>query len=266
MKKYKNFIDDIISKKSDFCIATFIDRENIFLRLWLKHYSHLNLDFYFFIDQKCNGNIVDFFKKNDNGRMNLIDISSQENSYGVINGNTNFFLDQIQEKFLRNYKKMIYVDIDELLICEDFMGALINENRDYFITTGFEIVHNYKIESDYNESIKLCDQRKNGVFLAKGEKYSSYNKVSILSKKYKWKSIGKHAGDSSKDNLFYLVHLSRFDLLTMIKNSQNSNIFYKSFPSSHNFNNLEDAKYYLEQFFIPNITEIPSYISKNIHV
>ena len=198
--------------------------------------------------------------------MNLIDISSQENSYGVINGNTNFFLDQIQEKFLSNYKKMIYVDIDELLICEDFMGALINENRDYFITTGFEIVHNYKIESDYNESIKLCDQRKNGVFLAKGEKYSSYNKVSILSKKYKWKSIGKHAGDSSKDNLFYLVHLSRFDLLTMIKNSQNSKIFYKSFPSSHNFNNLEDAKYYLEQFFIPNITEIPSYISKNIHV
>lgn len=263
MIKYNEFIKKNILIKSDYCIATFIDRINIYLDLWLKHYIDLNLDIYIFVDNRCEEDVINFFKTKKQ-KVNLISVECGS-GYASVNKNYYVFQQEMQEKFLQNYKKMIYVDVDELLVCENFIDILKNDKKDYIVTNGFEIIHNYKIEGYYEDFKSLLEQRKYGTFLAKAEINSPYNKVSIISKKHIWKSRGKHAGRAG-DNLVYLVHLGRLDIKIMLDNYQKSKLLYKSIPKHQTFNTEECVKKYIDEFFTSNIIEIPNIISKNIKV
>jgi hypothetical protein len=263
MIKYEHFIEKNILFKSDYCIATFIDRVNIYLELWLKNYIDLDLDFYIFVDKKCKKDVINFFKEKNKEKIIFVEIFCGE-KYFMVNNSMGIFQQEIQKKFLKNYKKMIYVDIDELLICENFMDILKNNKKDYIVTNGFDIVHNYKIEKDYDKSKNLLEQRKYGSFVEQGKNNSYYDKVSIVSKEHIWKSIGKHAHGLPTDNLIYLIHLGRFDIKTMLENYKISKLLYKRIPVHQMFETEDSVKEYLDKTFMENIIEIPNIISKNI--
>jgi hypothetical protein len=265
MIEYKEFIENNILSESDYCIATFIDRINIYLDLWLKHYVDLDLDIYIFVDIRFKEKAIEFFKNKNKKRITLISIPYEEKSTTLKYAAVLYCQQQMQDKFLQYYKKMIIVDLDELLVSENFIDILKNDRKDYIVTNGFEIVHNYRIEKDYDNSKSLLEQRKYGTFLAKGEKKSCYNKISIVSKKHVWKSSGKHACCEG-DNLVYLLHLGRFDIKTMFENYQKSKLLYKTIPKHHTFETEECVKKYIDEFFTDSIIEIPSNIKKNIKI
>lgn len=260
MIEYKEFIEKKIVTKEDYCIATFIDRHSVYLEIWLKNYADLDLDIYIFVDVRFKEEAINFFKEKNKEKITLISVSYGEKYASVL-----YYQQQIQEKFLQNYKIMMYVDVDELLISENFMDVLKNNKKDYIVTNGFEIIHNYRLEKDYNKFKSLLEQRKYGTFLGKRERVSYYNKISIVSKKHIWQSSGKHAYCEG-DNLVYLLHLGRIDIKIMLENYKISESLYKKIPIHHTFKTEECVKKHIDEYWTTNLIEIPSFISKNIKV
>jgi hypothetical protein len=263
MSNLTKFIDNTIIPQKKFCIFSYVDRYNLFVDLWIKHHSKFNLDMYLFTNEKENNNL-NLKIKELNPKINVIDIKDHidGNHGGIIHpdcGSYDYminieFYNKVQEKLLNFYNKIIHIDIDELILSPD-LTKILNLNKDVIVSKGFELIHNFNLEKKYDINKKILEQRNFGLFNI------TYNKSSIISKKFNWTN-GKHNRTIAPDEDLYLMSLGRIDINLMFENSNKNKIFYQKPRWHHQFDNINDVENNIKKYYINNIKEIPKEIKE----
>jgi hypothetical protein len=195
---------------------------------------------------------------------------------GDIFHNNRFIVTQnfFSRLYYLGYENIIYVDSDELLLTDN-LDYFFNLKIDFCFSKGFEIIHKYDVEKDYDKNKKILEQRNYGVWndVSVDQNNSSLNKIVIYKNGYLHPNNPRHSCVNQKqwaewcemeiDFNFYLFHLREIDVKTTLQNSIITNELYSKNLWWQNFNNEEEIKKRLNKYFIPNLVEIPIVI-KNI--
>lgn len=111
-------------------------------------------------------------------------VPNQHNVYGLGINETNNIINYIKSVVLNNKCKFIYLDLDELIVCED-IHAVLNESFDYILPTGYTVIQNHD-EPILDWSVPIHEQRS----FWRRESYF-YDKPIIISKDISW-GTGRH--------------------------------------------------------------------------
>lgn len=144
--------------KKDIGIFTIVKNEKFFTKKWIEYYSKffdLN-DMYILDHESIDGST-------NNLPVNTIKISNEQDFHII------WLMERVREfseKLLKDYKYFFYVDADELIITKDgsnfreYLDKEIHNNRNCFIATGYNIVHNKEKEPPFDYSKSILSQRK----------------------------------------------------------------------------------------------------------
>lgn len=163
-------------------LFTIIDREAIFLPLWISYYKKNISNINIFVLTR-NNNIFNFNKLNNDDIcvINIDDEINDPHSYLV---GSHIFI-KYQQYFLKHFDVVMYADIDEFIVHENLNGILQNDFISPIVTKGINVVHNLKDEPPLNLNEKFSTQRDYIV-------YSEwYDKPLILNSPISW-TDGKH--------------------------------------------------------------------------
>jgi hypothetical protein len=111
-------------------------------------------------------------------------VNNKHNVYALGIYETNNIINYIKSVTLHNKCKFIYLDLDELILCND-IHAILNESFDYIIPMGYTIIQNYD-EPILDWSKPIYEQR---LFWRRESFF--YDKPIIVSKDLLW-GVGRH--------------------------------------------------------------------------
>jgi hypothetical protein len=244
------------------CISTRFDRYNIFFDLWLKNYLNYNLDIIIFLD----GEVTEIVNKvnelkNLGIKISVIELKNKENIYKI--DNIKFF-NGIFNILYNDYKyeKIIYIDPDELILVDD-INIILNNQDDFLISKGFEIIQ-YKNEEFYDLNKNFLGQRNFGKWT------HEYDKVCVFKKNIFPKSQGRHGYNIShgpsiiEKKYIYLINLREICFLTLLENSEINLKKYATNHKHHSLSSFKEINDRMEKWYYPNSIEIPTDIKKII--
>ena len=197
-------------------VFTICKNENIFLPIWLKHYSNYFdiCDIYVLDHESTDGST-------DNLPCNKIVVSCPS-----------FFdhawllktVQDYQKKLFKKYEWVLFTEADELVFPDPgkyatFEAFIRSYNRIHHGCSGYEVVHQINSEPDIDLTKPLLRQR------SKWFKYCLENKPLLSSVPLVW-SVGFHGSTSKVDETgdLFLIHLHRLDFkIALERNMQRKN-------------------------------------------
>lgn len=237
-------------------IFTYADRYNFFLDIWLKHYTQftqLSNITILYID-KSRFNLEKYLENKGLGEINV----ERVNQVDV------WVFNLKQKELLKNADVVIYADIDEIIFHENLFEITNTFSTPHITTDGFEIIHDFRIEKDFDVNEKILKQRSFGIH---SNKY--YDKPLIIKEYVNWGTAGKHSGYTPKYKIdgLYLIHLNRFDFNTLL-NLNNENKIIDNNPRywHHLICDETELKKYYEKYFFKNLVEIPNIIKEKLDI
>lgn len=247
--------------KRKVAIFTLVDRYNKMLDIWIDYYSSLfgKESICILFDPINKFDLEHYlYKKGLIDYVTIIPFGEGNNS--KYERNPQKFND-IQKIILSYNDVVIYTDLDEIIFHPNLKQIIDTFQEPYITTIGFDLIHDYRKEKDLDfESKIIGNQRNYGVL------DHWYDKPLILREYLDWDS-GKHNKHTPKLNAHevYLVHLNRMDFKTLLNlNIENKNNF--TTLATHNSIDLEEGlKQFYEEFYFPNLVELPS-IVKQLHI
>jgi hypothetical protein len=183
-------------------IFTFIDRDNSpFLKIWINYYSKLKNSSLTILYR----NKLKLTTKQSYPDVHFVDIN---NYYDTVSTTSyippNNIFTEYQAKFLLDYDRVIFTDLDEFIVHEDLNSIIQSKFDPCLVTTGVEIVQTIGKEDRFDFNKPIMSQRSNMI-------YSPwYDKPVILSNRVDWRQ-GKHNHGvfSTYVDGLYLIHLGK---------------------------------------------------------
>lgn len=192
-----------------FCaVHGLMKNEKYFLPWWVKYYGELfgNENLYILDHQSTDGST-------DNLKCNVELVENEQVHFNV------WMIEVITKKhveLLEEYEYVISVDADEFIIpnpdkyrdLKEYVEKMKADNMDIVRCSGYEVLHQRKLEPVLDWNIPLLKQRKYWI------KLDSYNKP-LISSRQVWWAQGRHFEDHLRydpaDEDLVLCHLHRID-------------------------------------------------------
>lgn len=238
-------------------IFTQVNRCNFFLDIWLNYYSKLvkQEDIHIYYEDMFRQNIKAYLWNRNYGKVKVTYVDTIL-SVGYFN--------QVQKELLQESDILLYADPDEIIFSKDLKNILNTFSEPYLTTTGFEVIHDYRIEPAFVFGKKLMKQRNYGVYAIE------YNKPLILRQPLSWTCTGKHSKDIKMNKVdgLYLIHLCRFDFNSLLAlNKQNKQNYSGNWRAWHHLVSDEQRlRNYYEKYFLQKLISIPKEIKNNLAI
>jgi hypothetical protein len=194
--------------KKKCAIFVMVKNEDVFLPIWLKHYSRYidGDDIYVFDHLSIDGSVQ---KCSKNYKFNVIRL---EYPFSFDHLWFKFVAVNVQKKLLEHYEYVIFTDIDEIILpdinkysgLDDYIQKL---DKNYARCIGYELMHLPDKEAPYVTSKSVLSQRRFWYYTP------WYNKTLISNKPLDW-DIGFHSVPNLElnfDNDLMLIHLHKLD-------------------------------------------------------
>jgi hypothetical protein len=226
-------------------IFTYIDRPTSpFLPLWINYYTkNIKADLCIL---RRNAHLG---KSEVNDDIEVIDVDhlidpSFSNEWII----PPTIFDIYQKQFLQTHDVVICCDIDEFIVHDDLDGLIRSDYSPCLVTTGIEIIEKYSIDSKFNFTKNINDQRDHMI------RSAWYDKPLILNSPINWLP-GKHNHGMFNNYVdgLYLVHLGRVCLDTYVKLHRDTQEMYSSSTYIETFN----KEWYIKHFNDLNHPEHP---------
>ncbi|MBI3316634.1 MAG: glycosyltransferase family 2 protein [Candidatus Omnitrophica bacterium] len=236
--------------KKKCALLTLVKNENIFLPLWLQYYSKIfNPEDIYILDHESNdGSIEECLKK-----YSFQHIPLRWGYYDEI-----WKVERVREKqreLLQFYEYVLFTDADEILIPNPRkFGSLRNYidglDRDYVLSTGFQLIHQRGLEPRLDLRRPLLEQR------SYWYPDKMYDKPLLARKPLDWMPGFHEAKNASgvRDPDLWLLHLHKMDFdicwlkhQAIAKLSHHPDCVKKKFSWHYRILNLRE----FEDYFIP---------------
>ena len=238
-------------------IFTQVNRCNFFLDIWLNYYSKIikQEDIHIYYEDMFGQNIKVYLWNRGCAKVNVTYVNT------ILDLK---YFNQVQKELLQESDVLLYADPDEIIFSKDLKKVLNTFSDSYLTTTGFEVIHDYRIEPAFVFGKKLMLQRNYGVHSIE------YNKPLILRQPLSWTCIGKHSKDIKMNKVdgLYLIHLCRFDFNSLLAlNKQNKQNYSGNWKAWHHLvSDEQKLKEYYKKYFLQKLIPIPEIIKNNLDI
>lgn len=223
--------------KKKCAIFTTVKNENVFLPIWLRHYQKYfaNEDIYVLDHQSTDGST-----------LNLpVNVTLIQNEYVGDHQWMAKVASDYQKELLKNYECVIFAESDEIIYSiekpfDQSIDDFIQSNDLYATCNGYSVIQDLQ-----NESV-LCFgdhifEKRNYWYKDAAEDKTLISKIPL---EWNWGFHTLRGRNNNHNNTFYLAHLHRFDLETMVQRHKTRTSFkQKNDGGGHHWKSNEEEIY-----------------------